>query len=434
MDIKNIISKKREDKVISKDEIDYFVREYTNENIPDYQAVALIMAICINGMTEEEIKNLTIAMAESGEKIDLSEIGDVVVDKHSTGGVGDKITIILMPIIASLGIPVAKMSGRGLGFTGGTVDKLESIPGYRTEVPVDEFIENVKNVGISLIGQTANIAPADKKIYALRDAINCTKSIPLIASSIMSKKIALGANKLVLDITVGNGAFMKTKQEAVTLAKCMKRIGEMSGIETVCVLTNMEEPLGHNVGNTLEIMEAVEALKNNMPDDVREVVYEIGAQMIKLAGRGNDLNANIVQIEEALQSGKAYQKFLELISNQGGDISFMQEMTKLGKAKYVIPVLAEQDGVIEAIDAEMVGSISVYVGAGRMKKEDKIDKLAGIVLVKKSGDTVKVGEPLAYVHTNDESKAKGAVENLKTAFKLTNKNVKRKKAVLGVIK
>ena len=222
MDIKNIISKKREDKVISKDEIDYFVREYTNGNIPDYQAAALIMAICINGMTEEEIKNLTIAMAESGEKIDLSEIGDVVVDKHSTGGVGDKITIILMPIIASLGIPVAKMSGRGLGFTGGTVDKLESIPGYRTEVPVDEFIENVKNVGISLIGQTANIAPADKKIYALRDAINCTKSIPLIASSIMSKKIALGANKLVLDITVGNGAFMKTKQEAITLAKCMK--------------------------------------------------------------------------------------------------------------------------------------------------------------------------------------------------------------------
>lgn len=434
MDIKNIISKKREDKVISKDEIDYFVREYTNGNIPDYQAAALIMAICINGMTEEEIKNLTMAMAESGEKIDLSEIGDVVVDKHSTGGVGDKITIILMPIIASLGIPVAKMSGRGLGFTGGTVDKLESIPGYRTEVPVDEFIENVKNVGISLIGQTANIAPADKKIYALRDAINCTKSIPLIASSIMSKKIALGANKLVLDITVGNGAFMKTKQEAITLAKCMKRIGEMSGIETVCVLTNMEEPLGHNVGNTLEIIEAVEALKNNMPDDVREVVYEIGAQMIKLAGRGNDLNANIVQIEDALQSGRAYQKFLELISNQGGDISFMQEMTKLGKAKYVIPVLAEQDGVVEAINAEMVGSISVYVGAGRMKKEDKIDKLAGIVLVKKSGDTVKVGEPLAYVHTNDENKAKGAVENLKTAFNLTNKNVKRKKAVLGVIK
>lgn len=434
MDIKNIISKKREDKVISKDEIDYFVREYTNGNIPDYQAAALIMAICINGMTEEEIKNLTIAMAESGEKIDLSEIGDVVVDKHSTGGVGDKITIILMPIIASLGIPVAKMSGRGLGFTGGTVDKLESIPGYRTEVPVDEFIENVKNVGISLIGQTANIAPADKKIYALRDAINCTKSIPLIASSIMSKKIALGANKLVLDITVGNGAFMKTKQEAITLAKCMKRIGEMSGIETVCVLTNMEEPLGHNVGNTLEIIEAVEALKNNMQDDVREVVYEIGAQMIKLAGRGNDLNANIVQIEDALQSGRAYQKFLELISNQGGDISFMQEMTKLGKAKYVIPVLAEQDGVVEAINAEMVGSISVYVGAGRMKKEDKIDKLAGIVLVKKSGDTVKVGEPLAYVHTNDENKAKGAVKNLKTAFNLTNKNVKRKKAVLGVIK
>lgn len=434
MDIRDVISKKREDKIISKEEIDYFVREYTAGNIPDYQAAALIMAICINGMTEEEIKNLTIAMAESGEKIDLSEIGDIVVDKHSTGGVGDKITIILMPIIASLGIPVAKMSGRGLGFTGGTVDKLEAIPGYRTNIDVEEFIENVKNVGISLIGQTENIAPADKKIYALRDSINCTKSIPLIASSIMSKKIALGANKLVLDITVGKGAFMKDKKEAEQLAKCMKRIGEISGIETVCVLTNMQEPLGYNVGNTLEILEAIECLKNNMPDDIRKIVYALGAHMIKLAGRGNDINENVAKIEEALKRGKAYQKFLELITNQGGDISFLQDTQKLGKAKYVIPVLSSEDGIIETIDAEMVGSISVYVGAGRIKKEDNIDMLAGIVLNKKSGDVVKTGEALAFVHTNDESKAKGAVENLKNAFKFATKNVKKQKSILGIIK
>ena len=434
MDIREAIAKKREDKELSKDEINYFVREYTAGNIPDYQAAALIMAICIKGMTEQEIKNLTIAMAESGDVIDLSSIGDVVVDKHSTGGVGDKITIILMPIIAALGIPVAKMSGRGLGFTGGTVDKLEAIPGYETNVSVEQFIENVNNVGISLIGQTANIAPADKKIYALRDAINCTKSIPLIASSIMSKKIALGANKLVLDITVGSGAFMKTKQEAQNLAKCMKRIGGLAGIETTCVLTNMNEPLGYNVGNTLEILEAIECLKNNMPQDVREVVYELGAQMVKLAGHGDNINENIIKIEEILRSGEAYQKFLELVTNQNGDISYLQDTQKLGQAKYVIPVLSAEEGTIETIDAEMVGSISVYVGAGRAKKEDTIDPLAGIVLNKKSGDQIKVGEPLAYVHTNDESKAKGAVENLKTAFKITNRKVKKQPAVLGIVK
>lgn len=376
MDIKEIIAKKRDVKEISKGEIDYFVREYTAGNIPDYQAAALIMAICINGMTEYEIKNLTLAMADSGGKIDLSSIGRTVVDKHSTGGVGDKITIILMPIIAALGIPVAKMSGRGLGFTGGTRDKLESIPGYKTDVSVEEFIENVNNVGISLIGQTADIAPADKKIYALRDVIGCTKSIPLIASSIMSKKIALGADKLVLDITVGSGAFMKTKQDAIKLAKCMKRIGELSGIETVCVLTNMDEPLGHAVGNTLEILESVKCLKGEMPQDIKEIVYTLGAQMIKLAGEGNDIKENISRIEECINSGKAYQKFLELVTNQEGDISYLHDTEKLGKAKYIIPVLSDQDGIVERIDAEIVGSISVYVGAGRAKKEDEIDKLA----------------------------------------------------------
>lgn len=433
MDIKEIIGKKRDVKELSGNEIEYFVREYTAGNIPDYQAAALVMAICINGMTEREITDLTIAMANSGEKIDLSPIGRVVVDKHSTGGVGDKITIILMPIIAALGIPVAKMSGRGLGFTGGTRDKLESIPGYNTEVSVEEFIENVNNIGISLIGQTADIAPADKKIYALRDVIGCTKSTPLIASSIMSKKIASGANKLVLDITVGSGAFMKNKQEAMNLAKCMKRIGALAGIETVCVLTNMDEPLGYTVGNTLEILECVKCLKGDMPQDIKEVVYALGAQMIKLAGEGDDLKANVAKMEECINSGKAYQKFLELLTNQDGDISYLHDTEKLGKAKFIIPVLADRDGIIERIDAEMVGSISVYVGAGRAKKEDEIDMLAGIVLNKKTGDMVKVGEPLAYLHTNDESKVKGAVENLKTAFAITHKKVKIPPTILGQI-
>ena len=434
MDIKEIIAKKRDSKEITKEEIEYFVKNYTEDKIPDYQAAALIMAIYINGMTEEEITNLTIAMANSGEKVDLSQIGKPVVDKHSTGGVGDKITIILMPIIAALGIPVAKMSGRGLGITGGTRDKLESIPGYKTELSLEEFIENVNNIGISLIGQTDNIVPADKKIYALRDVIGCTKSLPLIASSIMSKKIALGANKLVLDIMVGSGAFMKTEDEGLKLARCMQKIGDLANIETVCVLTNMNEPLGHAVGNTLEILEVLKCLKGEMPEDIREIVYTLGAQMIKLAGEGDDIKQNMLTIDECINSGKAYQKFLELVANQDGDISYFHETEKLGKAEYVIPVLSDKEGFVEIVDAEIVGSISVYVGAGRIKKEDEIDKLAGIILNKKSGDEVKIGEPLAYVHTNDETKVKGAVENLKNAYKITDKKNKPSEIVLEIIK
>ena len=264
MNILEIIAKKRDKKILNKDEIDFFVNEYTKGNIGDYQAAALIMAIYINGMTDEEITNLTLAMANSGDILDLSQISNNIVDKHSTGGVGDKITLILMPVIASLGIKVAKMSGRGLGFTGGTRDKLESIPGYNTSISVEEFIRNVKEHGISLMGQTLNLAPADKKIYALRDTISCTENIPLIASSIMSKKIAAGANKIVLEVTVGDGAFMKTKEDAEKLSKLMIEIGKLSGKETVCVLTNMNEPIGYSIGNTLEVIESIEALKGNM--------------------------------------------------------------------------------------------------------------------------------------------------------------------------
>ena len=283
MNILDIIAKKRDKKVLNKDEIEFFVNEYTKGNIADYQAAALVMAIYINGMTDEEITNLTIAMANSGDILDLSQISEIIVDKHSTGGVGDKITLILMPVVASMGIKVAKMSGRGLGFTGGTRDKLESIPGFNTSISVEEFIKNVKEHGISLMGQTLNLAPADKKIYALRDTISCTENIPLIASSIMSKKIAAGANKIVLEVTVGDGAFMKNKEDAEKLSRLMIKIGELSGKETICVLTNMNEPIGYSIGNTLEVIEAIEALKGNMQEDVKEIVETLGAYMIMAA-------------------------------------------------------------------------------------------------------------------------------------------------------
>ena len=285
MNIIEIIAKKRDGKELNKEEIDYFIQGYTKGEITDYQASALVMAIYIQGMTDQEITDLTMAMAHSGEILDLSSLGEHVVDKHSTGGVGDKVTLILMPIIASLGIPVAKMSGRGLGFTGGTIDKLESIPGYSTNVNIKQFMENVQTIGISLIGQTMNLAPADKKIYALRDTIACTESIPLIASSIMSKKIAAGADKIVLDVTCGSGAFMQNQEEAKKLANRMNRIGTLAGKETICIITNMDQPLGYAIGNQLEIIEVIECLKGNMPEDVEQVVMELGAYMIKLAGK-----------------------------------------------------------------------------------------------------------------------------------------------------
>ena len=281
MNIKEIIAKKRDGLELNKEEIKYFIEEYTKGTIMDYQASALIMAMYINGLNNEETTNLTLEMAHSGEILDLSEISKTVIDKHSTGGVGDKITLVLMPIIASLGVPVAKMSGRGLGFTGGTVDKLESIPGYKTEIKIDEFIENVQKVGISLIGQTANLAPADKKIYALRDTISCVDNMSLIASSIMSKKIAAGANKIVLDVTCGSGAFMQSEKDAIELSNIMKGIGNLANRETVCVITNMDEPVGYAIGNSLEIIETIECLKGNMPEDIKEIITTIGAYILQ---------------------------------------------------------------------------------------------------------------------------------------------------------
>lgn len=417
MNIQDIIEIKRDGHKLSKEQIEYFVNNYTNGNITDYQAAALVMAIYMNGMDEEEITNLTLAMANSGDILDLSELG-IVVDKHSTGGIGDKVTLILAPIIASLGIPVAKMSGRGLGYTGGTADKLEAIPGYNVVLDEKQFIENVKEIGISLITQTANLAPADKKIYALRDSINCVESIPLIASSIMSKKIASGANKIVLDVTCGSGAFMKTKENAKKLAETMEKMGKLAERETVAVITNMDQPLGKYVGNTLEVIEAIEALNGHWQEDVKEVVLLLGANMIKLAGKGDDLEENKVKMLEQIENGEALSKFKELVVKQGGDASYIEDLEKFPKAKYKLPVIATRSGIVNKLNAEEVGKIAMKLGAGRLRKEDEIIKEVGIELNKKVGNNVEIGDILAYIHGNNEELTEKAVIDLRNVYEI----------------
>jgi pyrimidine-nucleoside phosphorylase len=432
MDILEIIGKKQNKEELTKQEIEYFVKEYTNGNIADYQAAALVMAIYINGMTIEETTNLTLAMAYSGDVLDLSKVGNVV-DKHSTGGIGDKVTIILMPIVAAMGVKVAKMSGRGLGFTGGTKDKLEAIPGYRTEISIEEFINNVNKIGISLIGQTLNLAPADKKLYALRDSINCTANIPLISSSIMSKKIAAGANKIVLDVTCGSGAFMKNIKDAEELSKTMINIGQLANKETVCIITNMDQPLGRMVGNTLEIIEAIEALKGNMQQDIKNVVLELGAYILKLDGKGDNIEENKKAIEEVITNGKAYRKFLELVSNQGGDISYIENTDKFKKAKYKIPVVSEKSGFIKSLNAEEVGKIAMHLGAGRIKKEDNIDYSVGIELIKKVGDYIQEKETIAYIYANDEEKGINAKSKLFEIYKTSEERVEKTQDILEIM-
>lgn len=432
MNIIDIISKKRDGKELSEEEINFFITEYTNNRIEDYQAAALIMAIYIKGMNYRETKDLTMAMANSGDILDLSKLGNNVVDKHSTGGVGDKVTLILAPLIASLGIPVAKMSGRGLGFTGGTADKIESIPGYNTEVSEKQFIENVEKIGISLITQTLNLAPADKKIYALRDTIACTESIPLIASSIMSKKIASGANKIVLDVTCGYGAFMKNRKQAEELSKTMIEIGKLAGRETVCIVTDMNEPLGYAVGNNLEVIEAIEFLKGDMPSDLKEVVIELGAYMIKLAGKGDNIEENKQKLLENIKNGKAYDKFIELVKNQGGDISYIEDTEKFEKAPIIKEVISNKEGNIQEINAKTIGEISCALGAGRQTKTDKIDLSVGIILNKKVGDYVKIGDIVATVYANDQEKANKAEEEILNTYKI-GKEKEDKQTILEII-
>ena len=431
MDIKQIITKKRDHQSLTKQEIEYFVTNYTNGTITDYQVAALTMAIYLNGMNEEETVYLTLAMANSGDILDLSELGTVV-DKHSTGGIGDKVSLILVPIISSLGIPVAKMSGRGLGYTGGTIDKLETIPGYQTNLTTKEFMENVKKVGACLIGQTLNLAPADKKLYSLRDAICTTESIPLISSSIMSKKIAAGASKIVLEVTCGSGAFMKDRKQATTLAQMMQKIGKMTNKQTICVITNMEQPLGKAVGNSLEVLEATRFLKGTMQEDVKEVVLALGAYMIKLAGKGEDIEENKRKMLEQVKSGAAFSKYKQWIASQGGDISYLEDPAKWKKASYILPLIAKKTGYVTKLDAEKIGEIAMQLGAGRLKKEDAIKPEVGIVLEKKIGEKVEEGEILAYIHADEETLAQKAKQDLEKVYEMGEKQ-QETKTVLEIL-
>ena len=433
MNILEIIEKKREKKELTKDEIEYFINGYVDGKIADYQAAALVMAIFLNGMTKQETTDLTIAMANSGEILDLSKLNKIIVDKHSTGGVGDKVSICLLPLVASLGVPVAKMSGRGLGFTGGTVDKMESIPGYKTSIDIDKFIENVQNIGISMISQTLNLAPADKKLYALRDSISCVESIPLIASSIMSKKIASGAEKIVLDVTVGKGAFMKNIEDAEKLANEMIEIGKLANREVVCVLTSMDEPLGKAVGNNLEVKEAIHFLKGDMPQDLKEVVLELGAYMIRLAGLGENLEENKKQMLENIQNGKAFNKLKQMVQNQGGDISYLENTDKFEKAQFTEEILASQDGYIQEINAEEIGKVACNLGAGRIKKEDNIDYAVGIELDKKVGTKVQKGEILGKIHANDTTKLELAKKQVNDIIKISPEYCKKIKTIIEKI-
>jgi len=401
MRIYDIISRKRDGFELTDEEIHFFIEGYVRGDIQDYHASALLMAIYLNGMTDREMVTLTLEMAKSGDMLDLSAIDGVTADKHSTGGVGDKTTLIVTPIVAALGAKVAKMSGRGLGHTGGTVDKLESIEGFDVALSPERFIETVKKTGICVVGQTGNLAPADKKLYSLRDATATVGCMPLIASSIMSKKLAAGSQCIVLDVKYGSGAFMKTKADAEELSAKMVEIGKMAGRKMAAVISDMDTPLGKNIGNSLEIAEAVEALRGKGSADLREVSLTLASNLISLV-KDIDCREARLLCEKALDDGSAYEKFLEFISAQGGNTEMVTDTDKLPKARIIHKITAKEDGFISRTDAEKIGSASVILGAGRVNKEDTIDYTAGIILRKKTGDKVKAGDVIAEFHTNDE--------------------------------
>ncbi|HFJ6292085.1 TPA: pyrimidine-nucleoside phosphorylase [Enterococcus faecium] len=398
----DLIEKKRDENELSKEEIEYIVTNYTNGKIPDYQVSALLMAIFYQDMTNEEITNLTLAIANSGDVIDLSSLEGIKVDKHSTGGVGDTTTLILAPLVASVGVTVAKMSGRGLGYTGGTLDKLEAIPGFQIELSDEEFVRIVNESKVAVIGQSGNLAPADKKLYALRDVTATVDSLPLIASSIMSKKIAAGADAIVLDVTTGDGAFMKNIEDARRLAKTMTSIGKLANRETVAVISDMSEPLGEAIGNSLEVVEAIETLQGNGPEDLVEMCYALGSQMVVLAGKAKTTDEARMLLQEALESGKALAKFKEMIQNQGGDPAIVEHPERILTARYTMELPAKQSGVVSKIVANELGIAAMMLGAGRKTKEEDIDHAVGLKLHKKIGDTVTKGESLLTIYSNDE--------------------------------
>ncbi len=398
----DLIAKKRDGHDLSKEEIRFIVDRYTTGAIADYQMSAFLMAVYFQGMSTAETVELTLAMAESGDQIDLSAIEGIKVDKHSTGGVGDTTTLILAPLVAAVGVPVAKMSGRGLGHTGGTIDKLEAVPGFHVEISEQQFIHLVNQNKVAVVGQSGNLTPADKKIYELRDVTATVNSIPLIASSIMSKKIAAGADAIVLDVKVGAGAFMKKIEEARKLAEAMVNIGNQIGRRTVAVLSNMNEPLGYAVGNTLEVKEAIATLRGEGPADLYELCLVLGSKMVTLAKKAQTEEEARVMLQEVIANGKALNQFKQFISAQGGDASVVDQVDRFEQATFQIPVQAEKEGYVASIAADQIGRAAMILGAGRATKEATIDLSVGVDLHKKVGDFVKVGEPIATIHSNKE--------------------------------
>lgn len=428
----DIIEKKRDGLPLSQQEIDYFIKGVTEGSIPDYQISALLMAICLMGMNEEETLQLTLAMVASGDRIDLSGIPGVKVDKHSTGGVGDKTTLILGPIVAACGVPVAKMSGRGLGHTGGTIDKLESIPGFHTELSREEFIKTVQTIGLAVVGQSGNLVPADKKLYALRDVTGTIRSIPLISASIMSKKLAAGADAIVLDVKSGSGAFMKTLEEARELARAMVRIGNGAGRKTVAVITDMDRPLGKAVGNALEVKEAIEVLSGHGPLDITEVCVTLAGKMLELAGKGDfDSCRNLAR--KAIDDKSALNKLKLMINAQKGLEDVVKDTGLLPRAVHTKTYVSPEDGYLEAVISDKLGIASMLLGAGRATKESPIDPAAGIMLLKKPGDRLTRGEPILVLHTDDASLFDASIKEIQEAVVISREQPSSSPLILDII-
>lgn len=430
----DLIQKKKNGETLTKEEIDFMITDYVAGKIPDYQMSAMLMAIYFNGMENEELAAFTLAMRDSGDLVDLSPIEGIKVDKHSTGGVGDKTTLIVGPIVAACGVPVAKMSGRGLGFTGGTLDKLESISGFRIDLSAEEFFETVKKTGISVIGQTGNLAPADKLLYALRDVTATVDSIPLIAASVMSKKLAAGSDKIVLDVTTGSGAFMKNTRDAKKLAKHMVAIGNHAGKETVAILTGMEEPLGFAIGNNMEVKEAIEVLKGGGPEDVKEVSVAIAGMMLSLGLENVSHSQGKRMAKKALSSGQAFEKFKEMVQAQGGDIRYVEHPEFFERDAFEGEVLATEDGFLSGMDTEKIGVAAGLLGAGRETKDSVIDMSAGIYLKKKIGDTVKKGEPIAICYAGTKEKLNRGMAMFESSIRYSKEAPRIPKLIVDIIR
>ena len=430
----DLIQKKKNGETLTKEEIDFMITDYVAGKIPDYQMSAMLMAIYFNGMENEELAAFTLAMRDSGDLVDLSPIEGIKVDKHSTGGVGDKTTLIVGPIVAACGVPVAKMSGRGLGFTGGTLDKLESISGFRIDLSAEEFFETVKKTGISVIGQTGNLAPADKLLYALRDVTATVDSIPLIAASVMSKKLAAGSDKIVLDVTTGSGAFMKNTRDAKKLAKHMVAIGNHAGKETVAILTGMEEPLGFAIGNNMEVKEAIEVLKGDGPEDVKEVSVALAGMMLSLGLENVSHSQGKRMAKKALSSGQSFEKFKEMVQAQGGDIRYVEHPEFFERDAFEGEVLAAEDGFLSGMDTEKIGVAAGLLGAGRETKDSVIDMSAGIYLKKKIGDTVKKGEPIAICYAGTKEKLNRGMAMFESSIRYSKEAPRIPKLIVDIIR